>query len=32
VRERAIEAGMTLLHRLDPRGRVERWLAKRARS
>jgi len=32
VRERATEAGLTVLHRLDRRGRIERWLAKRARS
>lgn len=31
ARERAVEAALTALHRLDPRGRVERWLARRLR-
>lgn len=32
AREGCVEALLTLLHRLDSRGRVERWLARRLRT
>jgi len=31
LRERSVEAILSALHRVDPRGRIERWLAQRVR-